>query len=262
MISVITPVYNAQNYIESCLKNVIAQNCSQVEHILVDGGSTDKTVTIIQQYSQHYPHIRWISEKDRGQSDAMNKGITMAQGEILGILNVDDFYEPNVLNRVIKIFQELPEPSLLVGNCNVLHKEDKIEFVDKPKNLNIIYLLSRKGSHPCNPSAYFYHKSLHERIGLYDINDHYAMDFDFILKAVQNANVKYVDEIWGNYRYIEGTKTFFLAQKGINKKLRSDISKKHLKNLPLYQQWQVIIEANILERKKEISKIKNRLFQR
>jgi hypothetical protein len=85
------------------------------------------------------------------------------------------------------------------------------------------------------------------------------MDFDFILKAVQNAHIKYVDEIWGNYRYIEGTKTFLLVQKGMNQKLRSDISKKHLKTLPLYQRWQVAIETNILNIKKIFWKIKAHL---
>jgi glycosyltransferase involved in cell wall biosynthesis len=96
MISIITPVYNGEEFIESCIKVVIDQACPEVEHIIVDGGSTDQTVDIIKQYAKQYPHIRWISEKDRGQSDAINKGIAMAKGEILSILNVDDYYEPNV----------------------------------------------------------------------------------------------------------------------------------------------------------------------
>jgi glycosyltransferase involved in cell wall biosynthesis len=86
-----TPVYNGQRFIEFCIKNVIDQHCSHAEHIIVDGGSTDGTVEIIKSYAEKYPHIRWISEKDNGQSDAMNKGISMAKGEILGVLNVDDF---------------------------------------------------------------------------------------------------------------------------------------------------------------------------
>ena len=105
MISVITPVYNGEQFIESCIKVVIDQACPGVEHIILDGDSTDRTVEIIKWYADQYPHILWVSEKDEGQSDAMNKGIAMAKGEIIGILNVDDFYEPNVLNRVSEIFK-------------------------------------------------------------------------------------------------------------------------------------------------------------
>ncbi|MDF5711529.1 MAG: glycosyltransferase [Nostoc sp. S4] len=78
MISVITPVYNGEKFIESCLQVVIKQNFSEVEHIIVDGGSTDKTIDIIKHYANQYSHIRWISEKDRGQSDAINKGIYLS----------------------------------------------------------------------------------------------------------------------------------------------------------------------------------------
>jgi len=119
MISVITPVYNGERFIEACIQVVIDQQCSDVEHIIMDGGSKDGTVDIIKRYAEQYSHIRWLSEKDQGQSDAMNKGIAMAKGEILAILNVDDYYEPNVLKRVTEIFKILPEPSLLVGNCNI-----------------------------------------------------------------------------------------------------------------------------------------------
>ncbi|MGK7941459.1 MAG: glycosyltransferase, partial [Crocosphaera sp.] len=83
MITVITPVYNGETFIESCIKIVIEQNCSHLEHIIVDGGSKDGTVDIIRKYAEQYAHIRWLSESDKGQSDAMNKGIKMAKGEIL-----------------------------------------------------------------------------------------------------------------------------------------------------------------------------------
>ena len=119
MISVITPVYNGDRFIESCIRVVIDQACPNVEHLIIDGGSSDRTVEIIQRYATQYSHIRWVSEKDQGQSDAMNKGISMAEGKIIAMLNVDDYYEPNVLNQVLKLFQALPEPTLLVGNCHI-----------------------------------------------------------------------------------------------------------------------------------------------
>lgn len=217
-LSVITPVFNGIRFIDFCIRNVICQNCPDAEHIIVDGGSTDGTVEIISRYAEENSHIRWVSERDAGQSDAMNKGIGMATGEILGFLNADDYYEPGVLCEVIGMFRNLPDPSLLVGNCNVWDDDDKLQFINKPSQISFLHLLMQNTrAFPINPSAYFYHKSLHEKIGLYDIEEHYGMDVHFIFKAVQTAHVKYVNRLWGNFRYLADTKTFMDVASGQNK---------------------------------------------
>ncbi|AFZ30993.1 glycosyl transferase family 2 [Gloeocapsa sp. PCC 7428] len=254
MISVITPVYNGAKYIENCLKVVIEQNCSNLEHIIIDGGSTDATVDIIKKYAQEYSHIRWLSEKDRGQSDAMNKGIRMATGNIIAILNVDDFYEPNVLNRVSAIFENLPEPSLLVGNCNILDDDDNLKRVNKPKRLKITDLLVGYNINPFpfNPSAYFYHKQLHEKVGLYEVDEHYAMDVDFLLKAVQAANVQYVNETWGNYRQIAGTKTVNDINSGQNAIRLEQLMQKYQQQLPVYKQWLIAVKREYYKAEKRL----------
>ena len=210
IMSIITPVYNGIRYIESCIMNVIEQACRDVEHIIVDGGSTDGTVEIIKGYAERYGHIRWVSEKDKGQSDAMNKGVQTAVGDILGFLNVDDYYEPGALNEALDLIKGLPEPSLLVGNCNVWDNDGKLWFISRPAKIGLKKLLLGKymEAFPMNPSAYFYHKSLHDRIGLYKTDEHFGMDVHFIFQAVQAAKVTYVDKTWGNYRYLEGTKTY------------------------------------------------------
>lgn len=248
MISVITPVYNGEKFIESCLQNVINQNFAEVEHIIVDGGSTDKTIDIIKDYAHQHPHIHWISEKDQGQSDAMNKGISMAQGSIIGILNVDDFYEPKVLSRISELFKTLPEPSLIVGNCNTWDLRDKLIHINKPKRLRAVDLLLGKqinddrmidASFPVNPSAYFYHKSLHQQIGVYKVEEHYAMDIDFLLKAIKVAHLKYFNETWGNYRYYPGTKTFDDSTNGTSQRRIQQLFKEYAKTLPLIEQWEL-----------------------
>jgi glycosyltransferase involved in cell wall biosynthesis len=237
MITVITPVYNGEKFIEKCIQVIINQNCPEVEHIIVDGGSKDRTVEIIQQYAEKYSHIRWISEKDKGQSDAMNNGIAMAKGKILSFLNVDDYYEPNALNRILKIFENLPEPSLLVGNCNVWGNNNIYLFLNKPKRLKFTELLLGPAfnAFPLNPSAYFYHISLHKKIGLYNLDEHYTLDLDFLLRAVQVANVKYIDETFGNYCQIENTKTWNDIKSGESSKRVDKLMKKFRKNLPLIQ---------------------------
>lgn len=253
MISVITPVYNGERYIEDCIKVVIDQNCLNLEHIIIDGGSTDATVDIIKRYAQQYSHIRWISEKDRGQSDAMNKGIAMAKG-IIAILNVDDFYEPNVLNRVSTIFENLPEPTLLVGNCNILDDEHKLKRINKPKRLKITDLLVGYNINPFpfNPSAYFYHKILHEKVGFYEVDEHYAMDVEFLLKAVQVANVKYIDEIWGNYRQIAGTKTVNDINSGQNAIRLRQLMQKYQQKLPIYKRWLIALKREYYKAEKRL----------
>lgn len=242
MISVITPVYNGERFIESCLQNVIDQQCAGVEHIIIDAGSKDKTVDIIKQYADRYSYIRWISEPDQGQSDAMNKGIAMARGEILGILNVDDYYEPNVLNHIVEIFETLAEPSLLVGNCNVWDA-DGFRGLNEPSKLKFTDLLlgRRINPYPLNPSAYFYHASLHQVAGLYDVNEHYAMDYDFLFRAVQVAHLKYVDETWGNFRVIQGTKTFSDSQTGQGARRVRRLIRTYRKDLPWFQRLKVTV---------------------
>lgn len=235
-VSIITPVYNGEKFIQACIENVINQRCPDIEHVVIDGCSTDGTVDIIRSYAERYPHIRWISERDNGQSDAMNKGIAKAQGEIVGFLNADDYYEPDVLNKVGDIFKGLPEASFLVGNCNVWSNEGKLLYINKPAKLKLHQLLLGYDINPwpVNPSAYFYHKSLHKKIGLYSVDEHYALDVDFILRAVQAAHIKYVNEIWGNYRLLEGTKTVSDQKNGASNKRTIDILKAYRKDLPWF----------------------------
>ncbi len=240
-LSVITPVYNGEAHIENCLQTVIEQHCSRAEHIVIDGHSDDSTVNIVKKYAAAYPHIRWVSEPDKGQSDAMNKGIAMAMGDILAILNVDDYYEPGVLNRVISLFTDLPAPAMLVGNCNVWCAQGKLKYINKPAKLDITELLLgwKINQHPVNPSAYFYHKSLHDIVGLYDPQNHYAMDLDFLLLAAVSAKTHYVDEIFGNYRLLDGTKTVLDQQRGEAQARSRKIHQKHFDKLRFGQKVKV-----------------------
>jgi glycosyltransferase involved in cell wall biosynthesis len=236
-LSIITPVYNGERFIECCIKNVISQNCSDVEHIIVDGGSTDSTLEIIKRYARQYSHIRWISENDDGQPDALNKGIAMAQGSILGILNYDDFYEAGVFKQVIEIFKILSEPSLVVGNCNIWNHEGVLSCVNEPKKLRVTDLLLGYTVNPipANPSAYFYHASLHKKIGPYNKELHYNNDLDFILRAVQAATVKYIDKTWGNFRVLKETKTFQRTRTDEWKNKDKIILEHYRKKLPFLQ---------------------------
>jgi glycosyltransferase involved in cell wall biosynthesis len=195
-ITVITPSLNRDSFIENCIKNVIDQNCMNCEHLIIDGGSTDRTLEILDEYSKRFSHLRYISEPDTGVSQALNKGIRLARGQIIGILNTDDFYQPRTLNRVLEIFQKLSDPSLVVGDC--LHWWNDQASIGALGKLTFESLMLgyELNPHPANPSAYFYHRSLHDVAGFYDEQNKYNMDFDFLLRAVRKAHVLRVKEIW------------------------------------------------------------------
>jgi len=246
-LTIITPVYNGQRFIGACLQSVIDQHCPGVEHLIMDGGSTDLTLKIIEEYSQRYEHIRLVSEKDNGQSSAMNKGISLARGRVIGFLNSDDYYQPKVLPKVLDIFMDLPAPSFLVGNCNVLNDDEKITNLNKPSRLSLTNILIRGevNQFPYNPSAYFYHRSLHDKIGTYDESNHHTMDIDFLLRMSKVAHIKYVDETWGNFRFIRGTKTY---QSKLDNQLRTNemrVMDAYLKELPWAHQCWIRVNRHI-----------------
>ena len=240
-LSVITPVRNGADYIERCVENVAAQECcDRIEHIVMDGLSDDGTVMVARQMQASLPHLKVISERDDGQSDALNKAIQIARGPVIGILNVDDFYSDGVLSRAIEVMSQMQSPALVVGNCNVWDGT-RLWYVNKPKYLRAKDLVvgSDTCAHPVNPSAYFYHRILHGIIGWYDPNDDYAMDLDFILRAVRVASFQYIDEVWGNFLWHEGAKTFEDQKGGTAKRRYWGVMNRHLRTLPMSQQMWV-----------------------
>jgi hypothetical protein len=135
----------------------------------------------------------------------------MAMAAYIGILNADDFYEPGALPRIVEILKNLPGPRFIVGACNILTTGDKLDWVNRPRVLrfeNLMMLDDKLWPFPVNPSAYFYPKAVHDIVGLYNLEEHYAMDLEFILAVVQAIEPLYVDAVLGNMRRVEGTKTF------------------------------------------------------
>ncbi len=243
LLSIITPVFNCRDFIGSCIENVASQMVPGTEHIIIDGASADGTVQVIENAAKKYSHLKWLSEPDRGQSDAMNKGVALAQGKILGFLNADDYYQSGVLAKICSLFEGLPEPSLVVGNCNVWREDGSLWFVSRPDKISLKNLLLCRfmDAFPMNSSAYFYHKSLHEKIGQYDVDEHYAMDIHFILKSVQFSSVTYIDIILGNYRYFPGTKTYEEDKEDRTSHRVKQIINSYVKKQPFSYQFNLLV---------------------
>jgi glycosyltransferase involved in cell wall biosynthesis len=256
-ISIITPVFNGAAHIKGCIKAVIEQEYPHVEHIIVDGQSHDNTIDIIKYYAARHYHIRWLSEKDDGQVDAINKGIKMAKSPILGLLNVDDYYEPGVLKHVAEIFKTQPEPSFLAGNCNVWNADGTLQYVNKPSSLRFLDLLMgwEFYPHPVNPVAYFYHKSLHSHTGYYDKKFGAAHDLEFILRAAYIANTHYIDEILGNWRKLKGTITVKEQENGVAKQSYNRVMKSYLNRLSILQRIGICVKRPFLRYKRRINNL-------
>jgi hypothetical protein len=143
----------------------------------------------------------------------------------------------------LEIFEKLPEPSFVSGYCKIW-KPDGTAIINKPKSLKFVDLVSHRSGFPLNPSSYFYHKSIHDIVGGYNEEEHYALDVEFIFRAVQVAHTKVEKEVWGNWRYLEETKTFQDNVKGLSRKRIDKIYTYYQKKLNLWQRFRYIVLPN------------------
>ena len=201
LISIITVCFNSSGTIKDTIDSVLNQTYSNIEYIIIDGNSTDNTVDIMKSYQQKFKEkgfsYTWISEPDKGIYDAMNKGILMANGEIIGILNSDDWYSIDAISEVVKTFKN-KKFALVSG------ERRKVKFNKKPfgvhynkKNINdCIHKIM-----PINHAATFVHKTVYEKIGLFDTSYKLSADYDLIYRAFNaSVNFIFIDKIIVNMR--------------------------------------------------------------
>lgn len=199
-ITVLTICYNSGKYIEKAIKSVLNQNYDNIEHIIIDGGSDDDTINIIQKY----PHLKWISEKDKGQCDAMNKAFDKASGDIIVYLNADDYFEENIFGSVINAFQR-SDTQMVVGNLYI-KKGVKITLV-KPNIEFSKIIFPQKYSFPYNPVSYFYKREVQHAIGIFPLCENYAMDYWFLLRAFDKFRAVKMEIYFGTFFLNESSKT-------------------------------------------------------
>lgn len=202
--SVVTPSYNQGVFIERTLKSVERQRDSgfEVEHVVFDGGSNDQTVSILQKWGDR---IRWVSEKDKGQTDAVNKGILATDGDIIGWLNSDDVYYSGAFRKVADFFEAHPEVDVVYGRADHINLEDQA-FEEYPsEGWNFDRLMET--CFICQP-ALFMRRRVIEKHGLLNEQLQYCMDYEYWLRLGKAGVVfGYLEEKLAGSRLYEDNKT-------------------------------------------------------
>jgi glycosyltransferase involved in cell wall biosynthesis len=199
-VSIITPAFNSVKTIELTIQSVLGQYYPNLEHIVVDGGSTDGTIELL----KRYPHLRWISERDEGQSDALNKGFSLANGEILGWLNADDTYNPGAVRSSVAYLDDHPHVAMVYSNCNHIDEQGQLIYYQRVPPFDLATeLIDFQIPQP----TVFFRKEMIQQVGQMDTRLHYVMDWAWFLRLGARYPIGYVDETWANFRVWADTKT-------------------------------------------------------
>lgn len=181
-ISIVTPSYNQGKFLEKTILSVLEQGYPNLEYIIIDGGSTDESVEIIRKYADRLTY--WVSEPDRGQSHAINKGFERATGEIFGWLNSDDWYHAGALQAVVDAFAANPDAGAVVGAGDMFYQESGDTLLVEPFEVTLDSLYSFVDRYFCQPSCFFTAKAW-KQCGPLDESLHLAMDLDLWLRLAK-----------------------------------------------------------------------------
>jgi glycosyltransferase involved in cell wall biosynthesis len=204
LVSIVTPSFNQGRFIEQTIQSVLAQDYPNLEYVVVDGGSTDQTLDILRRYEGR---LRWVSEPDGGQSEAINKGFRMARGDIVAWLNSDDTYLAGAVSKAVAHLQAHPEVALIYGEGYLMDEAGHVTRrfpATEPFNLWRLvhfsdYILQQ---------TVFWRRWVFDTVGMLDESLHYGMDWDFWIRVAKRFEVAYIPEFLGNLREYATAKTF------------------------------------------------------
>ncbi|MGD0707893.1 MAG: glycosyltransferase family 2 protein [Anaerolineaceae bacterium] len=196
LVSIVTPSYNQAAFLEQTLRSVLDQDYPNLEYMVVDGGSDDGSVEIIERYESRLAW--WVSEKDRGQAEAINKGLAHAKGEYIAWLNSDDFYLPGAIRSAVEALQARPDAALVYGDVLAVDAASKVTKVLRYANWGLEGLM---GFNIIGQPAVFMRRAALERAGTLDLSYHYLLDHQLWLRVAQQGAMQYVPQPWAAARF-------------------------------------------------------------
>lgn len=223
-VSVITPSYNQGRFIERTIQSVLTQRFpGSLEYLVLDGGSTDQTVEILQKYGSQ---LRWVSEPDHGQADAVNKGLVQASGDIIGWLNSDDVYYPEAIAAACKALDAHPEIDVVYGDANHIDEKDGIMDAYPTESWSFDHLLET--CYICQP-AVFFRRSVLERCGMLNAKLQYCLDYEYWIRlASSGLQFLWLRQVLAGSRLYPETKTLgsrVQCHKEINDMMRQSLGR-------------------------------------
>lgn len=222
LLSVVTPSFGQAKYIRRTLDSVLVrQDYENIEHIVVDGLSTDGTLEILKEYQSRFPDkMQFMYEKDSGQSDAINKGFRQVKGDIVGWINSDDYYEDNIFTFVMDFFEKNPDVDMIYGGCNRVDAEDRFlgAFEDcygfhkcgiRDYRVFSYHTLMNVYSGLIPQQSVFLRRRVFDKVGYLDDSYHFTMDYEFWLRIGRQCRIIRVDRVLANFRTHGEAKTAF-----------------------------------------------------
>ena len=209
LVSAVTATRNRAALLPRCLDSVAAQTYPHKEHVVIDGASTDGTPQLLKEYGRIRPYCVWVSEPDRGLSDAFNKGLALASGDCIGVIGDDDWYEPGAFEIVAELFARNPQAGLVAGACNFVRSDGSLLWTQPARFSNRRDLVEcwkhwgRAVSIPA-PSTWI-RREVIEAVGGFDERDKFAMDYRHWIKITERFSVVTTDAVLANFRYDAGT---------------------------------------------------------
>jgi len=209
LVSIVTPSFNQAPFLEETLCSILDQDYPRVELIVVDGGSTDGSLEIIERYAARLAH--WVSEADLGQADAINKGFSLARGEIFAWLNSDDTYNPGALHDAMEYLATHPEIGMVYGSAYYIDAEGR--RIGRYPARSTDYRGLRRGVNNVTQQAMFFRSTLWRMVGPLDPSFYYAMDYDLWVRIAAITPIAFHNRFWANFRLHEGSKSMIAARR-------------------------------------------------
>jgi glycosyltransferase involved in cell wall biosynthesis len=202
-VSIITPSFNQGQFLEESIRSVLEQDYPDIEYIIVDGGSTDNSVEIIQKYQDRLSW--WVSEKDKGHADALNKGFSHATGEILAWLNSDDIYFPNAISEAVSVLKSHPDVGMVYGDADLIDDSGLSAGQFGSKQTDYHQML--RGSVHIPQATTFFRADLWRQVGPLDLSLFYSFDYDLWVRLAKLSQLLYVPKRWAKFRIHSAGKT-------------------------------------------------------